>query len=115
MGIVIKPERFLGSQSVGVFHLQNIFFSAAFARVMDRANYDIVTNNCATFVIDVLKSLQIDVTNDARLLAFVAEKLAEHAGNAAATRASPMINNISQDNNDLVLMMNLVRNYVDTH
>ena len=79
---------------------------------MDVKDYDIVSENCATFVKDVLKRLGIDESPS--LLDYVVQHLLSYPENIQAIRASPNAAEVG-GGSDEEMVRSLVSNYEDIH
>ncbi|KAL7573486.1 hypothetical protein ACA910_019806 [Epithemia clementina (nom. ined.)] len=108
---------------LGTFKLERIF--DAFDMLEDGGEYDLIHNNCAGFILDMMELLGIPL-NDA-LTQYVVEKIYQYHGTANALRAHPRVTDILprsdidrttktvMDYSDYDLISLLVSNYLNEY
>jgi hypothetical protein len=106
---------------LGEIELTNIVEAFEDAETMEE-DWDVVTNNCATFVLSVLKGLDIQPEEDDYVAEYVVKSLTSSGGNVVdSIKASPRVEEIlvegvaMEEHDNKTLIHNLVNNYIKNH
>ncbi|CAB9516916.1 expressed unknown protein [Seminavis robusta] len=107
---------------LGVFPLGNIFDASDDADVVDPDEYDVVENNCATFVLQTMQTLEIPVSEE--LKCYVVNHLIQNVDFIDEVRKNPNVIEIVRPEDvkkpdtkltDLQVVWRLVEYYVKNH
>lgn len=110
------------SLPLGVFSLGDISDATDDADLLDPDEYDVVTNNCATFVLDIMWDLQIPVTKEIKR--YVVKNLASNSKFVDEVRKNPHAIELigpedlvdpSKTLTDLEVVRKLVSHYVNVY
>lgn len=108
--------------SLGTFSMSQISDAVDDADVLDPDLYDVVLNNCATFILDIMDFLDIEVTKEVKR--YVVNQLAKNDKFVDEVRQSPHAIEIIQPSDiidagtrltDKDIMWRLVSHYVDIY
>lgn len=91
----------------------------ALSRCMDQSNFDILDNNCGTFVLDMMKAMSVDYTSD-KLVGYTVAMQAQSEHVLQMVREHPDAEavlglNEEEMGNDAIVVASLFDYYVHTH